>query len=156
MNKQVTDACSGPFLPPEVIYMILRELLSTCDGTCQDSMSILGIALLSRWHFHLVSNWASSAIRKPLAFHSSRHHRQPAFQYFANIWDVFAPSVTIKHVNHTGMVKCPMDLGYVTLASLYRRESIAPFRRAMTRKPYFEAAFSLRLMRMAEWTAPKC
>ena len=44
--------------------MILRELLSTCDGTCQDSMSILGIALLSRWHFHLVSNWASSAIRK--------------------------------------------------------------------------------------------
>ena len=52
---------------------MILETLKVDDRTCQGAHAILGVALLSRWHFDLVGAWALSSIKKPPFATKYRH-----------------------------------------------------------------------------------
>ena len=67
--KSLDPNALGTSLPPELTCMIL-ELLKIDDGTSQGCLGILGVAVLSRWHYWLVEGWAANAISRDLCLKS--------------------------------------------------------------------------------------
>ena len=65
----------GTLLPPELICMIL-ETLKVDDKTCQSAHAILGVALLSLWHFELFSGYCLGLVldeETPFRYEISAH-----------------------------------------------------------------------------------